>query len=163
MINLEKIIEIDILDESDFLERYNKQIVSSELLHYIINQATYLNNKDSLKMIIHRKCHMPDNYLKILKDALEREYIFYKRRLHFNNILQIVFLICGFLLLFLSQGIKNAEVLKEILLIGGWVFIWEMIELELFSDSKNHHNLKVLKKLLKSEIIDDDCQDFHIL
>lgn len=160
---MEKIIEIDLLEKNNFLEKYNKQLISRDLLEYIENQATYLNKREQVKIIIHRKCRMPDDYLTILKNSLRREYIFYKKRLHFNNIIQVVFLICGFMLLLLSHGMKNHEVLEEILLISGWVFIWEMIEMELFSDSKNLHKLKILKKILKGDIIDDYRKGDNIL
>lgn len=155
VIKLEKVVEIDLLEESAFLEKYNKQIVSRELLEYLKNQAAIMNNKDKIKIVIHRKCRMPNNYIEILKNALISEYIYYRKRIHYNNIIQVIFLICGFMLLLLSHGMKKFEVLEEILLISGWVFIWEMIEMELFSDSKNIHNRRIIKKLLKSEIVDD--------
>lgn len=160
---MEKILEINLSEPSDFLEKYNKKLISRELLVYIINQVSYLNSKDKVKIIIHRQCRMPDDYIGLLKENLRREYLFYQKRIHFDNILQVVFLICGFILLFLSHILKHAEILEEILLIGGWVFIWEMVEMELFTDSKHNHNCRVIKKILKSEIIDDEYQDASVL
>lgn len=160
---MEKIIELDLLEVSDFFEKYNKEIISQDLLAYLKNQATFMSRKDNIKIIIHRYCRMPDNYLTVLKNGLQSEYKFYQKRIHFNNIIQVIFLICGFMLLLLSHGMKNFEVLEEILLISGWVFIWEMIEMELFSDSKNSHNRKIIKKLLHSEIIDEYHQEDNIL
>lgn len=155
MIKLQKIIDLDLLKVDYFLEKYNDKIISQELLEYLKNQAMLINNKDTIKIIIHRKCHMKDDYIEILKNNLKSEYTYYRKRLHYNNIIQIIFFICGFILLLLSHGMKKIEVLEEVLLISGWVFIWEMIEMELFSDSKNIRHLRTLKKLLKSEIIDD--------
>lgn len=163
MIKLEKVIELDLLEESDFLEKYNKHFISRDLLEYLKNQAAIISTKEKIKIIIHRRCPIPENYINLLKNGLRNEYTFYQKRIHFNNIIQAVFLICGFTLLLLSHLINNLEVLEEILLISGWVFIWEMIEMELFSDSKNFHNRKIIKNLLNSEIIDEYCKEESIL
>ena len=50
--------------------------------------------------------------------------------------------------------IKEDVIWKEVLLIGGWVPIWETIDIELFSDLEGRRKRIILKKLLKSEIIE---------
>ena len=72
-----------------------------------------------------------------------------KRR---NNLIQFAYFIIGLLLLVISRLIGNASILKEVFLIGGWVFIWEVLEIELFHDFKNNLRAKKVKQLLKSEI-----------
>ena len=47
-------------------------------------------------------------------------------------------------------------IFKEIILIGGWVLIWEMIELEIFSDVKEKRKRIILKKILNSEFIENN-------
>lgn len=44
--------------------------------------------------------------------------------------------------------------MKEILLISGWVPIWEMVKIELFPDVQGRIKRKYIKKLLKSDIIE---------
>ena len=57
-------------------------------------------------------------------------------------------------MLLISTFIKNMNILNEIVLIGAWVPIWEAIELELFTDTKEKRKRKQLKKILKGEIIE---------
>ena len=69
------------------------------------------------------------------------------------NILQLIFLFAGIFFIFLSFKIQN-QIWKEIFLIGGWVPIWEMIDLELFSDIRGIKRKKILSKLIESEIVE---------
>ena len=71
-----------------------------------------------------------------------------------NNIIQILYLFLGILGIFLSTLIDK-QVLKEIVLIGGWVLIWEMIQLEISTEVKNWKIRKKIDKLISSEIIND--------
>lgn len=49
---------------------------------------------------------------------------------------------------------KEDVIWKEVLLIGGWVPIWETIDIELFSDLEGRRKRIILKRLLESEIIE---------
>ena len=43
---------------------------------------------------------------------------------------------------------------KEIVLISGWVPLWEVIDVELFSDYEGRKKRRIITKLLNSEIIE---------
>ena len=47
------------------------------------------------------------------------------------------------------------DLLKEILLIGSWVPIWEAFDSELFLDFNEKAKRKILKKLMKSKITEN--------
>lgn len=87
-------------------------------------------------------------------DGFYQEYEMSKKIYHITNIKQFFLLMIGVIFLFLSTIVNESIIWKEILLIGGWVPIWEMIDLELFSDFQERRKRKILKKLLKSEIIE---------
>ena len=70
-----------------------------------------------------------------------------------NNKKQILFLFLGMIFIFISLQIQQA-VWKEIILITGWVPIWEMIRIELFYDVEGRRKRKIIKRLLKNEIIE---------
>lgn len=146
-----KIIEIDLVNASDLYEKYNKKNISKELLNYIV--ACSFGTKDTIKLIINNKCGIEASQL--IKEGLKKEYVKVHLTQRKNNIIQISYLLIGVLILFISTLI-NKEILKEIVLIGGWVFIWAMVELELFSDVNERKKRKVLKKLLNSEILENN-------
>jgi len=60
----------------------------------------------------------------------------------------------GSILIYLSFKIKNVQVWREILLISGWVPIWEMVKIELFPDVEGRIKRRIINKLLKSEIVE---------
>ena len=60
----------------------------------------------------------------------------------------------GVMFIFLSTKIDDSTIWKEVLVILGWVPIWEMMEVELFPDAAERKRRKAIKKLLKCEIIE---------
>ena len=50
----------------------------------------------------------------------------------------------------------NVDVIEEIILIGGWVFTWSAIELEITVDFTEMRRRKIIKRLLKCNIEEKD-------
>lgn len=148
---MEKVIEIDILDKSDLVEKYNDDKLSRDLMEYIIKEATFVSRKDKIKIVINNKCGVND-YKNIFIESLKEEYNKSLKICHLTNIRQLFLLMIGIIFLFLSTLIKNEVIWKEILLIGGWVPIWETIDIELFSDLEGRRRRTILKKLIESDI-----------
>ena len=89
----------------------------------------------------------------MIREGLNREYDKSIALSYKNDFTQLFYLVTGILILFLSTLI-GGTVLKEIVLIGGWVFIWTMVETEIFADIKNKKKRKIIRKLLDSEFIE---------
>ena len=64
----------------------------------------------------------------------------------------IIYLIIGVAIIFIYTLLKQS-IAKELVLISGWVFIWSVVELELFSDSESRKRRIILNKLLLSEFV----------
>ena len=150
---MEKEIKIDLLDEIDITEKYNDDKISKDLLEYLIKEARFVKKREKIKIIVNNKCQTKLNYQDILHNSFKEEYIHNLKEHLRNNILQIIFLLVGLFFIFLSFKVEN-QIWKEIFLIGGWVPIWEMVDLELFSDIRGIRRKKILLKLSKSEIIE---------
>ena len=60
--------------------------------------------------------------------------------------------IIGITMLIISTLILN-QVIKEIIIIAGWVFIWEVIDISLNTDIETRMTKKTIKKLLKSKVV----------
>lgn len=150
---MEKIIEIDLNNKYDFVEKYNENKISRELIDYIIKQSIPTTKKEKIKIIINAKCDLDKDCVESLKKGLEEEYDRSMKEHKITDIKQICLLILGIVLLSLSTLIKEGVIWKEILLISGWVPIWEMVELELLSDANGKGKRRIIKKLLKSEIV----------
>ena len=88
----------------------------------------------------------------MIREGLNREYDKSITLSYKNDFTQLFYLVTGILILFLSTLI-GGTVLKEIVLIGGWVFIWAMVESEIFTDIRNKKKRKIIRKLLDSEFV----------
>ena len=149
---MEKEIAIDLVSEEDLFERYNKKDVSEDLINYIVRKTINIGSEYKIKLIINNETKNK-NVVSLIKEGLEKEYERCKIEYIRNNIVQLVYLVIGILILIISNIITEA-VFKEIILIGGWLFIWTMAEMELFQDNSNRRRRKILKKLLVSEIVE---------
>lgn len=156
---MEKIIKIDLSDKNDLLDKYNSNKISDELIKYIENFHRFVSKKDKIKIIINKKCDIEQNCTELITGALKEEYIKSLKIKRLNNIKQISLFIIGALFIFLSTIVTKAEIWREILLIVGWVAIWEMVDLELFTDTEEKRKRKVLEKLLQSEIIENEQKE----
>jgi len=147
---VERIIEIDIKNYEDLVEKYNDSVVSNDLIKYLLSQAEYVSNKENIKFVVDKHFETDINIEGLIKKTLKDKYLFSFKKSYINDILQIIFFVLGVLCLFFSIIIAN-EIIKEIVLIGGWILIWEMLDLLLFSDSKIKRDRRILKKLLRTK------------
>lgn len=154
---MEKVIEIDLVNEEDIFEKYNKDIANKKLINYIINEADPFDKKEVIKIKINNKTRLKESeYIPIIKKSLQNEYDKCLREIDHNNINQFVYLLVGVVLLFISTIFGQAFIFEEIFLIGGWVLIWDTIEIEVFADTELKKKRVILKKLSKSEISEID-------
>lgn len=156
---MEKVIEIDINDKYDLVNKYNEEKLSNELLEYILKQAMAVDKNRKIKIIIDKKCYIDESIDKLIKEGLKEEYNRSLLERDKNNNKQFFFLLIGMFFIFLSTQIGGSGIWKEIFLISGWVPIWEMIEVELFPDAYGRRKRKIINKLLKSEIIEKNIKD----
>lgn len=143
-----KVIEVNLKSEDELLEKYSGKL-SNELLKYLINESKYTD--ESLKIVV--KTNMEADSVKdVIKSGLNSalknaEYI---DKLYNNK--QILLFIMGITILIISTLILN-QVIKEIVIIAGWVFIWEVIDISLNTDIETRITKRTVKKLLKSRIV----------
>lgn len=148
---MKKLIRIDIQNEEDIIEKYNSNIVNHNLIEYILKSSMYIRSDEEIEIIIYNKCNTKIDIKENIINGLKLEYTNTTKEYRRNNILQILLLFLGIILLFLSTLVNENFIWKEILLIGGWVPIWEMVNIELFKESKERRNKTIIKKLLNSE------------
>lgn len=151
---MEELIQININNKFDLIDKYNYEKISNELLEYIIKKTILINKNKKIKIIINKKIDIKEDSVELIKKGLKEEYIRSIEERHINNIKQLIFLLIGIFFVFIATRISNRGMWREILIITGWVPIWEMIEIELFPDVYGRKERKIIKKLLKSEIIE---------
>ena len=141
-----KSIVVNIRRERDLYEKYSNE-VSSELLNYLIDEAKV---KEDIEIIVNTKLDI-NNIDKLIKKGLEDSYKDTKLIDKFYNSKQIKFLIFGILFLLFSTFMK-LELIKELVLIMGWITVWEVLDIAINIDSKQKFNRKIINKLINCKI-----------
>lgn len=144
-----KLILLNIKEKSDLYEKYNDNI-SKELINYLLDEARYIRDDIKINISINSeiKC---ENIKHLLNKGLEKTLEEIKKMDKVNNNKQLIFFIFGLLFLVFSTLIVN-EIIKEIIIISGWVAIWETVDVSLNIDSKSALDKKTIKKLINCEI-----------
>lgn len=148
---MEKIIRIDIQKEEDLIEKYDDSIINHNLIEYILKKSNDISKNDTIKFDIKNKCNTKIHIKERIIEGLKLEYNHTVKEHHRNNLIQLILLLLGITFLFLSTLISNEFIWKEVLLIGGWVPIWEMIDIELFNEFKGRRTKKIIEKLITSK------------
>ena len=144
-----KNIQVDITNIENLVDTYNIYQINKNLLRYIIEKASSVEDDEEIQITIQNKTKVDAKKLIIegLEEALNKCKI---RHNHINK-MQLIYFMLGIISIFLTLFI-HIDVIDEIILIGGWVFIWSAIELEITSDYNELRKRKIIKKLLKSKI-----------
>lgn len=150
---MNKTIQLDITKEENIYEKYNTSIINCDLINYLVDNALYIKKADKITIQINNICKSKENIKEMLINGFNKELDSLIKSNYRNNIVQIVLFLLGIVFLFLSTLLGDKAIGKEILIIIGWVPIWEMIYLELFRDSKNRRKIFVLKKLIDSTFL----------
>jgi hypothetical protein len=153
------IINLDIKDKKYLLSRYCDDVIDPELSNYISNYmiGTDLNSK----VIINIDCKFDlteeekSRYSNIiLKEYSENiEEINYEKKK--SNINRLALFLLGMLFISLSYLIDNTlgHILSQVLVIFGWVVLWEVAYSIIFADAKRNRTLKRYKQLYNSKIV----------
>lgn len=147
---MERVVEIDINSKEDLFEQYNGRKISKSLINFLISTTPRFKKDDTLKVIVYNNMKNDISCAEFIKKALDAEITSNDYKFMYTNRRQIILFILGVLILALAT-IVDIEIIKEIILIGAWVLLWEMVELEIDDDISNRRKRKVLKKLVASE------------
>lgn len=151
---MEKILEIDLDSTEDLFECYNKKKVSRDLIQYMVDAMPRLKKNDTLKVVINNRIKGNVKCAELIKKAIDDACARNDFRFHLTNMKQIWFLILGVIAL-LVASIVDWEILKEIVIIGAWVLLWDVVEMEIVDDINNRKKKRILMKILSSEFIEN--------
>ena len=143
-----RIINLTLNKQEDIFDKYNNKKVSKQLLNYIIETALETPTTN-YKIVINTE--LKDEFEKIIKEGLKQELEFNLHEKSLTNLKQIYLIFLGSIFIGLSIYLKNFEIWHELILILGWVPIWETMNIELFTDSKARKKRNTIKKLLNSK------------
>lgn len=144
-----------------FFHELNDQLLSNMIVDYLNTQVKRVPLKNEIILKI-QVPHGSQEEINRIKDAI---YDYYQLQVKqkelyqkFSTMKKIILCILGFFLIFLSTVISDIipVVLPEILLIAGWVAIWEVVDDLLFTDPTKQLEEKRALQLAKATILFDE-------
>lgn len=142
-------IEINITNENELLNIYNKNIISETLDNYLTTSLEHRSLKENITINITGTEN--ENIKNIITKYYKEKYLYFKKIDTLDNYIRLVLFLIGVLSIFMSKQFTN--IVSEIFLIAGWVIIWEIIYDILFSEIKRKRKAKIYKALATSNII----------
>ena len=149
---MNKTVTITINSKKDLFDVYNTKEINEKLIAHLIKEAAYITTKDNLTIKIINKTKGNMNITNLIKYRLKREYDSVIFEHHKNNLTQFILFIIGVTILVIAK-LYNHLIWHDVLVIIGWVPIWEMVDIEIFDNINEKRLKKVINKLLASKFI----------
>lgn len=151
-------INININKYEDVMEKYDNNKLSSELAYFIYNQYMSLPLRKGIELNIETNFEITEEQEGIISDMIHRYFGLQVQKSIYNFRYKTKYQIFLFLIGALLIAISNLKVLAdfstihEILLIIGWVAVWELFYDGFFVDYKENIKRKRYKKLSEVKI-----------
>ena len=161
---MKTMININLKKKEDFYSRYSNQKLNSELTDFIYNECYGEDYKNNIVINIYTKLKISNKEKNAMMDTVRRTFglkvqdeLYYYEKAKFKK--TILFLI-GIVLIVIYY-LSFIEVLSEIILILGWLAIWESVYSFLADSSKDYIKIYRLRRLASSRIyfVDSSEQD----
>lgn len=153
------VINLTIQSKEDFYDKFNTNQLSKELGDYLYNNNLQFPFKEPLSIRIITTFKLEKKDQEEIVDMI-REYFglsiretlnYYK----FNRVKKLILFILGIVLICCAHftELRHDFIFSEVLLIVGWVAIWEVFENILLVETKKRFKLKYLKRLVQCKIL----------
>lgn len=148
-------INVNLSNKKDFYSKYSNNKISNELVEYIYDECYGDNFKNKIVVNINTKLniskseknHMIDTIRRTFGLMVQDELHYYEKKSNLNALLLII----GIVLIIVYYS-NIASILREIILILGWLAVWESVYSILFDSSKDRMRIIRLKELAKARV-----------
>jgi len=151
-------IHIDISEKKLFYEEFDDELFSKELSDYIMRRINKIPLRGNVRLEF-ESSNLTDEERKKFKRKFKD---YYQSLLDDNKIFSnmclirnLFMIIVGILLIACNYYFSTSfePILLEIVMIIGWVMIWEVVYDFLFSNNRRRYEVKRIKQLLKAKIV----------
>lgn len=153
---MNNILQITLKNKKDYINSFNNDRISRDLNDYILEESKTFNIKKKIEIRIKPEFEMTEEEKNKLVDMIRlsynddvKEISYLIKKLIARNI--FMFLL-GLFILILYYFESNLPIMSEVILIIGWVLIWETIYNLFFAGLKNSTIKKRRLQLVNSNI-----------
>lgn len=148
-------IDIYLKEKSNFYSKYGKDRISKELFNYIYDECYGENYKNKIRINIYTEEELDDEDKHKMMDIIRRtfglrvqdELVYYER----NKDSKAILFLIGLALIILYY-VAKINILREIILILGWLAIWESTYSFLTDSKKDYIHIYRLKQLSNARV-----------
>ncbi len=148
-------IEVNLDNIEEIYHPWNKNTLNPTLVTYLYDECLGKNKKSKIDIHIYTNDLLTtlqkEEIRKIIHVHFKEEQKEIKLKKQVSHLFHFVMLGMGLFFLFLSFLFK-IQLVEEVLLILGWILIWEVVENLLFEKSKENLRLKRYKELGSARI-----------
>ena len=129
--NNETIIEISFDEKDDYINQFNENKLSNYLSNYILDECKgkSLANRITLNVKVNFKMSSKEKeeFKKMIHENYKSDLSEYMLILKYSNLKKMIVFFAGIILIYLHyfKDISNNKVISEVILVIGWVAIWE--------------------------------------
>ena len=149
-------IQIYLNDKKDYISKFNQERISKELYGYIKNEVKLININKKINIEITSKFSLTDKEKETLalniKNTSEEELNDIKLLEEKVLLKDLLLLLIGIIIIFIYFILKNTPIISGVILIIGWLFIWEAIARLLFAGTERKIQKQRLKQIIYSDI-----------
>ena len=151
-------IEVDMSEKKYFVSKYNDNTLAPELKDYLLNEIIGYDINTKINIIIDAKFDLTEEEKEHYKKLIIKEFkesndeILYE--IGQSNLKKLTLSLIGILFIIASYFFNHiiGEVLEEILMIFGWVALWEVAYAILFTDASRRRKIKRNKQIINANI-----------
>ena len=141
-----------------FVSKYNDNTLAPELKDYLLNEIIGYDINTKINIIIDAKFDLTEEEKEHYKKLIIKEFkesndeILYE--IDQSNLKKLTLSLIGILFIIASYFFNHiiGEVLEEILMIFGWVALWEVAYAILFTDASRRRKIKRNKQIINANI-----------
>lgn len=151
-------IEVDMSEKKYFVSKYNDNTLAPKLKDYLLNEIIGYDINTKINIIIDAKFDLTEEEKEHYKKLIIKEFkesndeILYE--IDQSNLKKLTLSLIGILFIIASYFFNHiiGEVLEEILMIFGWVALWEVAYAILFTDASRRRKIKRNKQIINANI-----------
>ena len=151
-------IEVDISEKKYFTSKYNENTLAPELKDYLLNEIIGYDINTKINININAKFKLTDeekeHYKKIIIKEFKESNDELEYEIELGNIKKLTLLLIGISFVIASYFFGHAigEILEEIIIVFGWVALWEIAYAIFFTDASRKKKIKRNNQIIKANI-----------
>lgn len=151
-------VEVDISEKKYFTSKYNENTLAPELKDYLLNEIIGYDINTKININIDAKFKLTDeekeHYKKLIVKEFKESNDELEYEIELGNIKKLTLLLIGVSFVIASYFFANimGEILEEILMVFGWVALWEVAYAIFFTDASRRRKIKRNNQIIHANI-----------